>query len=55
MAYQIIVQPSDEGGYLVFSPSLPGCVCEGDTRDEAIAQFNQQISRYVDTHGNRIK
>ena len=32
MKLQIILEPSDEGGYTVFVPSLPGCISEGDTR-----------------------
>ena len=37
MRLRIILEPSEEGGYTVIVPSLPGCVREGDTKEEAIA------------------
>ena len=36
MRLQVILEPSDEGGYTVIAPSLPGCISEGDTQGEAI-------------------
>ena len=34
MFVMILFEPSDEGGFTVSVPALPGCISEGDTRDE---------------------
>ena len=36
MKLTVVLDPSDEGGYSVFVPTLPGCISEGDTRQEAL-------------------
>ena len=36
----IVLEPSDEGGFTVYVPSLPGCISEGDTKDEAYDSIN---------------
>lgn len=36
MKLKIILKPSDEGGYTVTGPVLPGCVSEGDTKEQDI-------------------
>lgn len=36
MKLKIILEPSEEGGYTVFVPALPGCLSEGDTKEEAL-------------------
>jgi predicted RNase H-like HicB family nuclease len=34
---QVILIPDETGGYTVEVPSLPGCISEGDTIDDAPA------------------
>ena len=48
MELQVILEPSDEGGYTAFVPSLPGCISEGDTRDVAIINIKEAISLYLE-------
>ncbi len=36
LSYKVVLEPCEEGGYTVYVPSLPGCVSEGDTREQAI-------------------
>ena len=44
---QVILIPDEEvGGYTVEVPSLPGCVSEGDTIDEALANAREAIESY---------
>jgi predicted RNase H-like HicB family nuclease len=45
---KIVLEPSDEGGYTVFVPALPGCISEGDTREEALANIRQAIELYLE-------
>ena len=41
-------EPSDEGGYTVYVPSLPGCISEGDTVEEALANIREAIELYLE-------
>ncbi len=48
MKLKIVLEPSEEGGYTVYAPSLPGCISEGDKRDEALANFREAIELYLE-------
>ena len=48
MRLKIVLEPSDEGGYTVFVPSLPGCISEGDSVDDAIANIREAIELYLE-------
>jgi predicted RNase H-like HicB family nuclease len=48
MKLQIILEPSDEGGYTAYVPSLPGCISEGDTAEEAMANIREAIELYLE-------
>lgn len=44
MKLRVILEPSDEDGYTVYVPSLPGCISEGESIDEALANIQEAIS-----------
>lgn len=44
----IVLEPSEEGGYTVYVPALPGCVSEGETREEAIKNIKEAIDLYLE-------
>jgi predicted RNase H-like HicB family nuclease len=48
MRIKIILEPSGEGGYTVIVPALPGCVSEGNTREEAIKNIHEAIELYLE-------
>ena len=48
MKFRIILEPSEEGGYTVIVPSLPGCVSEGNTREEALKNIREAIELYLE-------
>ncbi len=48
MKFKVRLEESDEGGYTVYVPSLPGCISEGDTHDEAIANIREAIELYLE-------
>jgi predicted RNase H-like HicB family nuclease len=48
MKFQVVLEPSDEGGYTVYVPSLPGCISEGDTAEEALANIQEAIELYLE-------
>ncbi|BAZ31197.1 hypothetical protein NIES4074_36690 [Cylindrospermum sp. NIES-4074] len=48
MKLRVILEPSDEGGYTVYVPSLPGCISEGEDVDEALANIKEAIELYLE-------
>ncbi|MEX1033769.1 MAG: type II toxin-antitoxin system HicB family antitoxin [Cellvibrionaceae bacterium] len=48
MQIQVVLEPSEEGGYTVYAPSLPGCISEGDTKDEALNNIKEAIDLYLE-------
>lgn len=44
--YRVVLEP-DEGGYAIWVPALPGCVSQGDTKDEALANIREAIQAYI--------
>ncbi len=48
MKLQIIFESSDDGGYTVTVPVLPGCISEGDSREEALANIKEAIELYLE-------
>lgn len=48
MKLRIFLEPSDEGGYTVYVPALPGCISEGNSRDEALSNIREAIELYLE-------
>ena len=48
MILKIYLEKSEEGGYTVTVPSLPGCISEGDTKEEAIKNIKEAIEPYLE-------
>ncbi|RLC55224.1 MAG: type II toxin-antitoxin system HicB family antitoxin [Chloroflexota bacterium] len=48
MRFLVVLEPSDEGGYTVYVPSLPGCISEGDTVEDALANIREAIELYLE-------
>lgn len=46
MKLRVILEPSDDGGYTVIVPALPGCISEGDSVDEALSNISEAIELY---------
>lgn len=45
--YTVLLYP-EEGGYSVLVPSLPGCVTQGDTLEEALAMARDAIGLHLE-------
>ena len=55
---QVILIPDETGGYTVEVPSLPGCISEGDTVDEALANIKEAIDLFIESmiaHGEDVQ
>jgi predicted RNase H-like HicB family nuclease len=48
MKVKVVLEPSDEGGYTVYAPSLPGCISEGDTKEQALKNIKETIDLYLE-------
>ena len=55
--YRVILEPDTDGGYAVWVPALPGCVSQGETREEALANIQEAIQCYIESavrHGEAL-
>jgi antitoxin HicB len=55
--YTVVFEPTEEGGYIVTVPALPGLITEGDTLEEARAMAKDAIRGYLESlrkHGEEI-
>ena len=48
LEYNVIFSPAEEGGFTVTVPSLPGCISEGDSFEEAKANIQEAIELYLE-------
>ena len=48
MKLKIVLEASSEGGYTVIVPSLPGCISEGNTKEEALSNIREAIELYLE-------
>jgi predicted RNase H-like HicB family nuclease len=48
MRYTVVLEREPDGGYVVSVSALPGCVSQGDTRAEALANIREATELYVD-------
>ena len=44
---EAIVYPGEDGYWIAECPSLPGCISQGKTREEAIKNIKEAISCYI--------
>jgi predicted RNase H-like HicB family nuclease len=44
---RVLLHPAEEGGYWVEVPALPGCVSEGDTFEEALANIGEAAEGWL--------
>lgn len=51
--FKVILEPDEEGGYVVSCPSLAGCYSQGDTVDEALANIREAIEVCLEDMASR--
>ncbi|MFA6109298.1 MAG: type II toxin-antitoxin system HicB family antitoxin [Candidatus Latescibacterota bacterium] len=44
---QVIIHPGEDGFWVAECPSLPGCISQGQSREEAIRNIREAIQAYV--------
>jgi len=54
---QVVLIPDETGWYTVEVPSLPGCISQGATIDEAMANIQEAIALHIESmiaHGEEV-
>jgi antitoxin HicB len=49
MKYRILIEQDEDGIFVVEVPSLPGCVSQGRTRQEAVENAKEAITVYLES------
>jgi predicted RNase H-like HicB family nuclease len=55
--YEVVLTPEEDGRYSVTVPALPGCVSQGETREEALTMIREVIELYLESleaHGDPV-
>ncbi len=55
MKLKVLVHPAEEGGYWAEVPALPGCVSEGETWDETLANIREAAEGWLEVSAERTK
>jgi len=55
MKLRIVLEQSEEGGFTVYVPSLPGCISEGETEEEALKNIREAIELYLEDIEDQIQ
>jgi predicted RNase H-like HicB family nuclease len=48
MRYTVILEREADGGFVATVPALPGCVSQGDTRDEVVRNIREAADLYIE-------
>ena len=57
MEFKILIKQDEDGVFVSEVPQLPGCISQGDTREDAVANIKDAVLGYVDSlkkHGEPI-
>ena len=46
---QVVLHPGEDGLWVAEVPSLPGCISQGETKDEALRSIREAIDVYVES------
>ncbi len=49
MKFRILIEPDEDGVLVATVPSLPGCVSQGATREEAVRNVREAIEGYLES------
>ena len=57
MQYRVLIEPDEDGVFVAEVPALPGCISQGNTRAEAVANIKEAIAAYLESlqkHGEPV-
>lgn len=57
MKYRVLIEQDEDGVYVAEVPSLPGCISQGQTREQALGNIKEAIAGYLESlevHGEPV-
>jgi len=54
MELTVVLEPQEEGGFTVYVPSLPGCISQGETKEDALKNIKEAIELYLEPDTNEL-
>lgn len=49
MKYRVLIQQDEDGVFVAKAPGLPGCISQGNSRDEAVTNIREAITVYLES------
>ena len=49
MKYRVLIEPDEDGVFVAEVPALPGCISQGQTREQAIENVKEAIALYLES------
>jgi predicted RNase H-like HicB family nuclease len=49
MRYRVLIEQDEDGYFVAEVPALPGCISQGETRAEAVANIREAIAGYLES------
>jgi predicted RNase H-like HicB family nuclease len=49
MKYRVLIEQDEDGMFVAHVPALPGCLSQGSSRDEALANVREAIGGYLES------
>jgi predicted RNase H-like HicB family nuclease len=49
MKYRVLIEQDEDGIYVAEVPALPGCISQGQTREEAVESIKEAIAAYLES------
>jgi len=46
--FKVALEQCEDGSYTIYVPSLPGCISEGKTKEEALNNIKEAIELYLE-------
>ena len=57
MKYRVLIEQDEDGMFVAEVPSLPGCISQGETREQAVENIKEAIALYLESlaaHGEPV-
>ena len=51
MKHRVLIEQDEDSVYVAQVPALPGCISQGQTRDEALHNVKEAIELYIESLG----
>jgi len=48
MKLKVVLEPSEEGGFMAYVPGLPGCISKGESKEEVLENIREAIELYLE-------